>query len=36
MQIRLVADNLTDSDFQEFPGTPPTGRQLSVGLALGW
>ena len=36
MQLTLVADNLTDSDFQEFPGTPPMGRQVSLGLALNW
>mgnify|MGYP001825339094 CR=1 FL=1 len=35
-QLRMVADNLADSDFQEFPGTPPVGRQLSLGLAYDW
>jgi hypothetical protein len=35
-RLLLVADNLTDSDFQEFPGTPPPGRQISLGLGLGW
>jgi hypothetical protein len=34
--ISLVADNLTDSEFQEFPGTPPMGRQVSVGLTADW
>ncbi|NNK33535.1 MAG: TonB-dependent receptor, partial [Xanthomonadales bacterium] len=36
MDFRLVADNLTDSDFQEFPGTPPMGRQVSLALGLAW
>ncbi|MEE4219412.1 MAG: TonB-dependent receptor [Xanthomonadales bacterium] len=34
--LMLIADNLTDSDFQEFPGTPPMGRQVSLGLGLNW
>lgn len=32
----LVADNLSDSNFQEFPGTPPAGRQVSLGATLDW
>jgi len=36
LRIELVADNLTDSDFEEFPGTPAYGRQLSLALDLGW
>jgi vitamin B12 transporter len=36
MSFRLIADNLTDSGFQEFPGTPPMGRQVSLGLGLDW
>ena len=36
LRIELVADNLTDSDFEEFPGTPAYGRQLSLALGLGW
>lgn len=32
----LVADNLTDSEFQPFPGTPATGRQLSVRASYNW
>lgn len=36
IRINLVMDNLTDSDFQEFPGTPPMGRQLSVGIGVDW
>ena len=36
LRLMLVADNLTDSDFQEFPGTPPMGRQISLGVGLDW
>jgi vitamin B12 transporter len=36
LRLMLVADNLTDSDFQEFPGTPPMGRQVSFGIGLDW
>lgn len=32
----LGGDNLTDDDFQEFPGTPPMGRQISPGIGLDW
>jgi len=32
----LVADNLTDSEFQPFPGTPAAGRQLSVRVSYNW
>jgi len=35
-RVTLVVDNLTDSDFQEFPGTPAMGRQISMGLGLDW
>jgi len=35
-RLRLVVDNVTDSDFEEFPGTPAVGRQISLGLRLGW
>lgn len=35
-RLSLIADNVTDSDFQEFPGTPPIGRQVSLGLGLDW
>ena len=27
---------MTDSEFQEFPGTPPMGRQVSVGIGVDW
>lgn len=36
MYLRLAADNLANSEFQEFPGTPPMGRQVSLGLGLEW
>ena len=36
LRLMLVADNLTDSDFQEFPGTPPMGRQISLGVGQDW
>jgi len=36
LRVDLVADNLSDSDFEEFPGTPAYGRQLSLALSLGW
>jgi hypothetical protein len=35
-RLSLVGDNLTDNDFQEFPGTPPMGRQISFGMGLDW
>lgn len=35
-RFSLIADNISDSDFQEFPGTPPMGRQVSVGIGLEW
>ena len=36
LTLQLIADNVVDSDFQEFPGTPPMGRQLSLAFALDW
>lgn len=35
-EIVLAADNLTDEDFQEFPGSPPSGRQWSLALRYLW
>ena len=32
----LVADNLTDSDYQPFPGTPAAGRQVSLRVSYAW
>jgi hypothetical protein len=36
LRLELVADNLTDSDFEEFPGTPAYGRQFSLALGVDW
>ncbi len=35
-EVVLAADNLTDDDFQEFPGTPAAGRQWSLALHYDW
>ena len=32
----LVVDNATDSEFQPFPGTPASGRQVSLSASYGW
>lgn len=34
--ITLTADNVTDSDYQFFPGTPGVGRQLSISAGYNW
>ena len=34
--LALIADNLTDSDFQPFPGTPAYGRQYSLNVTYAW
>lgn len=34
--LALTADNLTDCDYQYFPGTPAVGRQLSVSARYSW
>ncbi len=34
--VALVADNLTDSEFQPFPGTPAAGRQISINAGYAW
>ena len=36
LAIALVADNLTDSAFQPFPGTPAYGRQYSLNATWRW
>lgn len=36
LRLDLVADNLTDSEFEEYPGTPAYGRQFSLALGLDW
>lgn len=32
----LTIDNLTDSDYQPFPGTPAMGRQFSLSASYAW
>jgi vitamin B12 transporter len=32
----LVVDNATDSEYQPFPGTPASGRQLSLSASYSW
>ncbi len=32
----LVVDNLTDSEYQPFPGTPASGRQVSLSFSYDW
>ena len=32
----LIVDNLTDSEFQPFPGTPAAGRQYSLRASYAW
>ena len=34
--VSLAADNLTDDDFEFFPGTPGVGRQFSLSARYGW
>jgi len=34
--IALTADNLTDDDYQQFPGTPAVGRQVSLSARYVW
>jgi hypothetical protein len=34
--VSLIADNLTDSDYQPFPGTPAPGRQVSLSASYAW
>ncbi|MEJ2602142.1 MAG: TonB-dependent receptor [Gammaproteobacteria bacterium] len=36
LSLSLVADNITNSDFREFPGTPAPRRQLSVQAGYAW
>ena len=36
LRLALVADNLTDSEFQPFPGTPAYGRQYGVSATWVW
>lgn len=34
--VALTIDNLTDSDYQPFPGTPAMGRQFSLSASYSW
>jgi len=34
--VALKIDNLTDSDYQQFPGTPAIGRQISLSAKYLW
>lgn len=34
--VTLAADNLTDDDYQQFPGTPAVGRQVSLSARYAW
>ena len=34
--VALTIDNLTDSDYQPFPGTPAIGRQFSLSASYAW
>jgi hypothetical protein len=34
--VALAADNLTDNDYQQFPGTPAIGRQVSLSARYVW
>jgi len=36
LSVTLAADNLTDSHYQFYPGTPAVGRQLSLSGAYRW
>ena len=34
--IAITVDNLTDDDYQQFPGTPAVGRQISLSARYDW
>jgi hypothetical protein len=34
--VALIADNIGDSDYQEFPGVPAEGRQLGLRTSYAW
>ncbi len=36
LSAALVVDNVTDSEFQTFPGTPAFGRQYSINATWNW
>ena len=36
LTISASAENILDEDFQQFPGTPASGRQVSLNLQYDW
>lgn len=36
LSVALMADNLTDDDYEQFPGTPAVGRQVSLSARYAW
>ncbi|MDH3434480.1 MAG: TonB-dependent receptor, partial [Gammaproteobacteria bacterium] len=34
--MAVTADNLTDDDYEQFPGTPAVGRQVSLSVRYAW
>ena len=36
LRASLIADNLTDSEYQPFPGTPAAARQISLSASYAW
>lgn len=36
VDVALTVDNLTDSEYQPFPGTPASGRQYSLSARYAW
>jgi outer membrane cobalamin receptor len=36
LSVALVVDNVTDSEYQPFPGTPASGRQTSLSASYAW
>ena len=34
--LALAVDNISDDDFQQFPGTPAVGRQVSLSVRYDW
>ncbi len=36
LQEALVVDNATDSEYQPFPGTPASGRQINLSASYTW
>ena len=35
-EVKKLADNLTDDEYEQFPGTPAVGRQLSLNVTYLW